>query len=178
MLNKLIVVNDSMQSDYQYYLTAEEGDLPSNFRPNVTPMQALELGIFGGLYMRDCVDEFPNWFAKAKLCTGTRNNKLNHFGVDASQPLATWKANGWITPDDPRGWFQWYCRFYMGRRTTTDTHQINRWRQMSRHLGQIIANCNIGDIACRPRQRQALLHWAVLVDGSQTSPSELRAIFK
>jgi hypothetical protein len=48
----------------------------------------------------------------AKLAKGDHADKsLNYFGVDASQPLAEWKRKGWIHPDDPRGWFQWYCRY-------------------------------------------------------------------
>jgi hypothetical protein len=85
---------------------------------------------------------------------------LNYFGVDASQPLSEWRRKGWIHPDDPRGWFQWYCRYYMGRRMDDDSRQIRRWRQMRRHIRQIQIHCERGDPMCRPRQRQALLHWA------------------
>ena len=82
------------------------------------------------------------------------------YGVNASQPLAVWRRNGWIHPDDPRGWFQWYCRYYVGRRCADDDRQIKRWRAVTRHLAQLRRNCRRGDLLCRPRQRQALLHWA------------------
>ena len=77
----------------------------------------LALGVFGGKYMTDYRDEFPkSWFARAKLRRRGHDRSLNFFGVDASQPLSVWREKGWIYPDDPRGWFQWYCRYYMGRR--------------------------------------------------------------
>jgi len=85
---------------------------------------------------------------------------LNFFGVNASQPLSVWRAKGWIHPDDPRGWFQWYCRYYMGRRHPDDERQIGRWRAVRRHVAQLRQNCPPRALDCRPRQRQALLHWA------------------
>ncbi|MBP6884070.1 MAG: hypothetical protein KBC06_02455 [Candidatus Pacebacteria bacterium] len=132
------------------------------FKPDLTPREMLELGIFGGLYFSDTPKEFPKaWFTKAKLSPdGKRHKELNFFGVNASQPLSVWQAKGWINPQDPRGWFEWYCRYYMGRRTADDERQIKRWLAMRRHITQIKNNCRAGDIFCRPRQRQALLHWA------------------
>ena len=121
----------------------------------------LELGVFGGQYMTDCADEFPaDWFDDAKLCHERHDPKLNHFGVNASQPLSVWREKGWIHEDDPRGWFQWYCRYYMGRRCPDDERQIKRWKAVKRHVAQIRKNCKRGDLQCRRRQRQALLHWA------------------
>ena len=104
---------------------------------------------------------FPaSWFARAKLSPSGRNPILNYFGVDASQPLAEWRRKGWLHQDDPRGWFQWYCRYYLGRRHEDDARQIGRWKAIRRHIRQIEKNCEPGDVFCRPRQRQALLHWA------------------
>ena len=133
----------------------------SEFRPELTPKQMLALGIFCGKYMTDCRKEFPaSWFANARL-SSCRDCSLNYFGVDASQPLSVWRKNGWIHPDDPRGWFQWYCRYYMGRRVPSeDARQIKRWKAIRRHVAQIRRHCEPGDPTCRPRQRQALLHWA------------------
>lgn len=133
-----------------------------DFKPDLTPKEMLELGVFGGLYFSDKPKEFPkSWFEKAKLSPDKKRHKeLNFFGVNASQPLSVWKAKGWIHPQDPRGWFQWYCRYYIGRRTVDDERQIKRWRAMHRHIAQIKNNCRKGDIFCRSRQRQALLHWA------------------
>jgi hypothetical protein len=112
--------------------------------------------------MTDCRDEFfAIWFSDAKLATGAADSCLNYFGVHASQPLSVWRKKGWIHPDDPCGWFQWYCRYYMGRRTPTeDARQIKRWKAMRRHVRQVERHCEPGDFGCRKRQRQALLHWA------------------
>ena len=130
--------------------------------PDLTPNQMLALVVFGGKYMTDCRKEFPkDWFTRAKLSSKGRDKTLNYFGVDASNPLSTWRRKGWIFKDDPRGWFQWYCRYYMGRRLPEeDRRQIRRWKQMRRHVAQVQQNCEPGDPFCRPRQRQALLHWA------------------
>ena len=157
-----VVVNDRMQRGYVYYRTEPIGrHFAPEFRPELTPKQMLRLGVFGGKYLTDCRDEFPaDWFAKAKLASGRRDPRLNYFGVNASQSLATWRHSGWIRPQDPRGWFQWYCRYFMGRRTADDARQIRRWRAIARHVTAIRKNCEPGDLECRPRQRQAVLHWA------------------
>ena len=158
-----VLVNDKMQKGYSYELAAPMGkDFDPRFKPQLTPKQLLALGVFGGVYMRDCTAEFPKeWFTRAKFARGARDASINYFKIDASQSLAEWKRKGWIYRDDPRGWFQWYCRYFMGRRIPKeDDRQIKRWIAMRRHIGQIVASCRPGDISCRPRQRQALLHWA------------------
>lgn len=162
MPNRTVTVNDKMQRGYRYALTAPSGrNFDPEFKPQLTPAAMLALGIFGGKYMTDCRREFPkSWFARAKLSPKRRDPALNFFGVDASQPLSAWKRKGWIHPDDPRGWFQWYCRYYRGRRHPDDARQIKRWKAIRRHIRQIEKNCERGDVSCRPRQRQALLHWA------------------
>lgn len=160
---KKIVVNHKMQTNYVYTLTAPTGkNFDPNFKPGLTPKEMLELGVFGGLYFSDKPKEFPkSWFTRAKLSPdGKRHKALNFFVVNASQPLSVWRAKGWIHPQDPRGWFEWYCRYYLGRRTDDDERQIKRWQAMHRHVTQVRNNCRAGDIFCRPRQRQALLHWA------------------
>ena len=158
----MIVVNDRMQSGYQYELTEPAGEnFHPGFQPALTPKQMLSLGVFGGKYMTDCRAEFPDdWYEDAKLSPTGRDASLNFFGVDASKSLAYWREKGWIHPDDPRGWFQWYCRYYLGRRHEDDERQIKRWKAMKRHIAQVRKNCIPGDLSCRPRQRQALLHWA------------------
>lgn len=163
MKTRVITVDDSMQSGYSYTLEAPMGrEFDPEFSPDLTPQQMLALGVFGGKYMTDCRDEFPaDWFERAKLSPAKADPELNYFKVAASQSLAEWRRKDWIYPEDPRGWFQWYCRYYLGRRIPTeDARQIKRWRAIRRHVGQIKANCMVGDEACRPRQRQALLHWA------------------
>ena len=162
MKPKKIVVHDLMQRGYVYYLTEPEGEnFDPEFAPELTPGEMLELGVFGGKYMTDCREEFPpQWFEHAKLCHERHDPALNFFGVNASQPLSLWRRNGWIYEEDPRGWFQWYCRYYRGRRCADDERQIKRWKAMRRHIAQIRRNCLHGDLNCRKKQRQALLHWA------------------
>jgi len=112
--------------------------------------------------MTDCRKEFPSdWYKDAKLCPEKHDPKLNHFGINASKPLSYWRKKGWIYHQDPRGWFQWYCRYYAGRRLPVeDERQIKRWKAIRRHIAQIKKHCRKGDSACRPKQRQAVLHWA------------------
>ena len=162
MKKQIVVEKDLMQIGYVYFLTEQVAkNFHSEFCPQLTPNEMLELGVFGGKYMSDCTAEFPlDWFEKARLCSEIHDPKLNYFGVNASQTLAEWRRKGWIYKEDPRGWFQWYCRYYMGRRCPDDERQIKRWKSMSRHIGQITKNCCYLDLDCRPRQRQALLHWA------------------
>lgn len=159
---KIVSVNDTMQREYSYALVAPQNkNFDENFTPELTPQEMLELGVFGGKYLNDCQNEFPSeWFTHAKL-SKTKDIHLNYFSVDASQPLSEWIKKGWIHPQDPRGWFQWYCRYFMGRRTPEeDSRQIKRWKAFRRHAGAVRKNCEPFDHHCRKKQRQALLHWA------------------
>lgn len=161
MAGKRVVVDDLMQQDYVYVLTEPAGrSFHPGFTPDLTPGEMLALGIFGGKYMTDCGEEFPSWLENARLCRERHDPELNLFGVNASLPLSEWRKRGWIYHEDPRGWFQWYCRYYMGRRCPDDERQIRRWRAIRRHVTQIARNCGAGDLSCRRRQRQAVLHWA------------------
>ena len=162
MKREQIVVNDRMQRGYRYELSEPMGaNFDPRFQADLTPKEMLELGVFGGKYMTDCRDEFPlDWFENAKLSSHGPSASLNFFGVLASKPLSYWRDKGWIDPEDPRGWFQWYCRYYMGRRGPDDERQIKRWMAMRRHVAQLVKHCSPGDLDCRRRQRQALLHWA------------------
>ena len=159
---RTVTVNDKMQSRYRYELTAPAGrGFDAEFKPDLKPAEMLRLGVFCGKYMTDCRKEFPaSWIKHAKFAKKDRDCSLNFFGVDASQPLSVWRAKGWLHPDDPRGWFQWYCRYYSGRRMSDDARQIGRWKAIRRHVRQLEHACERGDLHCRPRQRQALLHWA------------------
>jgi len=166
MKGNKIIIHDKMQEGY-YYLSEEEGqnlspDYYPVFAPELSPKEMLALGVFGGKYMTDCKDEFPEeWFENAKLSPDHKDISLNYFAVDASLPLKHWQDKGWVHPADPRGWFQWYCRYYYGRRLPEeDIRQIKRWRAIKRHVGAIKKNCAPMDMGCRKKQRQALLHWA------------------
>jgi len=133
-MKKKIAVNDKMQRRYEYFLTEAAGEnFAPDFLPELMPKQMLAMGIFGGKYMTDCQNEFPaDWYQDAKLNPNFHDPKLNYFGVNASQPLSVWRQKGWIHPADPRGWFQWYCRYYIGRRMPEyDQWQIKRWKAMA-----------------------------------------------
>ena len=161
-MHKKITIKDKMQKGY-YFLTEPIGrNFDPEFKPELTPKEMLELGVFGGKYMTDCTKEFPkSWFEKAKFAPKKRKPSLNFFGINASLPLSVWQKKGWIHPADPRGWFQWYCRYYYGRRIPDeDQRQIKRWKAIRRHIGAIKKNCHPRDLTCRPKQRQAVLHWA------------------
>ena len=177
----------ALKRGYSYILDAAPGDLPADFQPDLTPGEILMLGAFEGKYLNDCVREFPaEWFVGAlhhgRLSPeGPDPVRCSFFGVKSRQPLGVWIENGWApsrshigsddhyhgalsdpanNPDE-RGWFQWYCRYWMGRRLPAlDAIQIKRWRAFRRHAGAIKANCRRGDLTCRPRERQALLQWA------------------
>lgn len=160
---RLVRVSDKMQKRYVYACVAPAGkQFDPTFKPALTPPEMLRLGVFGGKYMTDCSKEFPaSWFRGVQFSSERHDPALNFFGVNASQPLSVWRKKGWIYKDDPRGWFQWYCRYYMGRRIPEeDARQIRRWKAIRRHAAQLMRHCRRGDFSCRRKQRQALLHWA------------------
>lgn len=161
-MTRTIVVNDRIQHNYEYVIFEPVGKhFDPDFKPELTPKEMLKLGVFGGWYLNDCTKEFPrDWFTNVKLSENKPDPTLNFYHVKASQPLKVWQKNGWIYHEDPRGWFQWYCRYYMGRRIRDDERQIRRWKAIKRHIAQLKKHCHPGDISCRPVQRQALLHWA------------------
>lgn len=161
-MKKKVVVRDMFQN-YTYYITEPVGkNFHKDFKPQLTPKEMLDLGVFGGLYISDMPKEFPKtWFKNAKLSPDKkRHEDINLFGKNASQPLRVWIEKGWIHKDDPRGWFQWYCRYFLGRRHADDERQIKRWVAYRRHAAQVKNNCRAKDLSCRAKQRQSLLHWA------------------
>jgi len=135
------------------------------FAPQLTPKTMLTMGIFGGWYFdrsHPPDDLPPDWLKNAQLSANGFDPACNYFGVAAGQSRAVWLEKGWITPEDPLGWFQWYCRYTLGRRLGgVDAYQIKRWKAFgARHVPQVKKNCEPSDVFCRPRQRQALLQWA------------------
>jgi hypothetical protein len=152
-----------MDHGYTYRLDAPRGKLPPDFRP-LPPAKILQMGVFEGKYMTDCRDEFPaSWFTRAKMVSTGQppDPSLNYYKVKARQSLSVWKKNGWILSPDNRGWFQWYCRYYMGRRIPDlDTTQIARWKSFrARHLGQLRSHIAKGYKT--DKERQALLQWGI-----------------
>lgn len=161
---KRIAVNEQYQKGYVYYLSEPAGkNFREDFSPDLTPGEMLHLGIFGGNYFNAVPKEFPpEWFKDVYLSQdGHPDNRTNYYKVGASQPLSVWQKKGWIYEEDPKGWFLWYCRYYLGRRIPEeDSRQINRWKNIKRHIAQLQRSCAIGDLSCQPRRRQVLLHWA------------------
>ena len=131
------------------------------FKPQLTPKKMLELGVFGGSYFGLKTKEYPkSWFKNAKINKNS-NVKLNYFKVSSGLSRKYWLEKGWIFKEDPLGWFQWYCRFSMGRRIQNiDEIQIKRWKNFTRHIMAIKKNCEPNDLNCRRKQRQAILQWA------------------
>ena len=165
---KSVTHSDNYQRGYRYKLPEPVGkNFDPAFTPDLTPKELLKIGVFGGAYFIGVdgliPDDLPkSWFAGVKLSHDQDKHKeYNYFGVRASQPRKVWLEKGWIAKEDPHGWFQWYCRYYLGRRLPEeDQRQIKRWKAIVRHVAQVKKNCKKGDETCRPRQRQALLHWA------------------
>ena len=158
-----MIVFDKMQHGYEYVLSAPAGEaFAPDFTPELTPKEMLELGVFEGRYLNDCRAEFPaDWFGNAKLSSDAPDVAKNCFGIKSRMSLPEWRKRGWILGPDPRGWFQWYCRYYIGRRLPEiDAVQIKRWKAFKRHKRQVEKNCLPADLSCRRRQRQALLQWA------------------
>ncbi len=162
-----------------------------DFRPNMTPKQCIQAGIFGGIYFNprggkpgilsksvNITDkEFPeSWFKglSRDRYKGLRYNKeYNKYGVVSGKNQEFWERKGWINKQDPRGWFQWYCRFFMGRRSEDDVRQIHRWKGVAgengrwrRYLENLIKrkNGDVRDYTTSPVIRQLLLHWAFELD--------------
>tara|TARA_X000000368_G_C22551756_1_gene502426 strand:- start:89 stop:544 length:456 start_codon:yes stop_codon:yes gene_type:complete len=131
------------------------------FKPQLTPKKMLELGVFGGSYFGLKIKEYPKqWFKNAKISKDF-DVSLNRFRVKSGLSRKHWREKGWIFKQDPLGWFQWYCRYTMGRRIPDiDLIQIKRWKNFNRHVMAIKKNCETHDLSCRKKQRQAILQWA------------------
>ena len=138
-----------------------KNDFYKLFKPQLTPKKMLELGVFGGAYFGLNVKEYPkSWFINAKISKNF-DVSLNRFKVKSGLSRKEWQEKGWIFKQDPLGWFQWYCRFSNGRRIPhIDEIQIKRWKNFNRHVAAIKKNCELIDLNCRRKQRQAILQWA------------------
>jgi len=157
------------------------------FTPNLSPKEIFEMGAFGGTYFRPIyssvtkkrykskgvIKEYPkSWFANVDIDTmvisSKYNKKINKYNVKCGSSLESWEKNGWIIKQDPYGWFQWYCRFYQGRRTNDDERQIDRWNKLTGSKGRfrrrlmnmiIKKGTRYNDYKVSPVIRQVLLHW-------------------
>ncbi|MCA9375715.1 MAG: hypothetical protein KC925_01495 [Candidatus Doudnabacteria bacterium] len=160
--------SDNWQQGYEYVLTEASGrGFDAEFAPELTPKEMLKLGVFGGAYFQGVDGLIPEdlpkrWFDGVALSEdGEKHAEHNFYKIRASASREEWVKKGWIREEDPHGWFQWYCRYYLGRRLyEEDQRQIGRWKAFTRHVAQVRKNCRPRDLDCRPKQRQALLHWA------------------
>jgi len=158
-----------------------------DFRPNRTPKEVLHAGSFGGTYFRpiyssvtkknygpEVYEELPgDWLKglnkKTQVASPNYDVDVNKFKVKCGGSLEMWETSGWIVEQDPYGWFQWYCRFFQGRRSDDDERQIGRWKRCAGVKGRWRNNLvtkvfNSGkkkfdDPSVSPVVRQTLLHW-------------------
>jgi len=141
-------------------MNADQYFIRSEFRPALTPPEMLSLGVFGGYYFGEPIpDEYPQAWRDVAIQADHHSPELNAFKVHSGMSLEVWQKKGWIHEDDPCGWFQWYCRYYMGRRHEDDYRQIKRWIGYKRHRSMLLRNSR-GNPAKGIVQRQSLLHWA------------------
>ena len=162
-------------------------DFPE-FRPNLSPKQILQLGSFGGTYFRpiksgvtgktygdEVWKELPaDWLEgldiETEVASSHYDKEVNRYGVRSGASLEEWESKDWIVSQDPYGWFQWYCRFYQGRRTKDDERQVDRWVRVAGEgsgrwrnflVGRILkSGTNYDDPSVSPVTRQTLQHWA------------------
>uniref|UniRef100_A0A673HST7 Zgc:113208 n=1 Tax=Sinocyclocheilus rhinocerous TaxID=307959 RepID=A0A673HST7_9TELE len=155
------------------------------FTPNMTPKEVLQAGSFGGTYFRaiyssvtkqhykDVWQEIPkDWLdglnISKQVASSTYRENVNTYNVKCGGSLEMWESSGWIVPQDPYGWFQWYCRFYQGRRTEDDARQISRWDKCAGVKGRwrqnlitkvVRSGCAYDNPSVSPVVRQTLQHW-------------------
>jgi hypothetical protein len=164
----------------------QKEDIHKAFKPNRSPKKVFKGGAFGGTYFRpiyssvtgksyksgNVIREFKDWFEGMdieKMITSEKyDKKVNKYEVKCGSSLESWEESGWIVEQDPYGWFQWYCRYYKGRRTSDDERQIKRWLALAgpngrfrrRLMNEIIKKKKkYDDHSVSPVIRQVLLHW-------------------
>ena len=155
-----------------------------DFSPNLTPKEIIQLGSFGGIYFNNengkidiDFNEFPsNWFEglnKNQHKSEKYDKNVNYFGIKCGQSQIDWEEKGWIKDQDPRGWFQWYCRYYLGRRSNDDFRQIKRWNNFCGEKGRFRnniyrkifkKNTSTNDKSFSLALRQSLLHWGYKIN--------------
>ena len=102
------------------------------FRPNLTPREMFKLGSFGGTYWRPIKSKFydeelknqhkkypKSWWKGIPEDHLTKpfnkyDVKINKYGKRVGTTLKFWEDKGWMDKQDPYGWVQWYCEFYLG----------------------------------------------------------------
>ena len=154
---------------YTYSLSNDYGkQIDKRMKYALKPIDMLKRGVFSGKYLNDDVKEFPKiWFSKSfnKLSPDFPDSNTNEFKIKSRMSLKHWKLKNWIIKPDDKGWFQWYCRYFIGRRLPNiDEKQIKRWVSYKRHASQLrnaaFRENRVGDPSFRKKQRQSLLQWA------------------
>ena len=89
---------------------------------------------------------------------------MNKYVVKCGTSLRFWENKGWTNEIDPHGWFQWYFRYWLGRRSKDDERQIHRWKKIvSKFRVKLVmirdAGSKFDDYSILPKIRQTLLHW-------------------
>jgi hypothetical protein len=133
------------------------------FAPSFSPIEMLDRGVFMDCHYNAVIKGLPGeWYSHKNVIPKKEEPDVsrNFYGVKSRQSLKTWQDNGWTTKNSPLGWWEWYIKYYLGRRLEEDSWQIGRWRSfVARHMGQIKAGCKLSDEKCHPAQRQGLLQW-------------------
>ena len=139
---------------------------------SLTPTEVIKKGSFGGTYFRDTYSNVNHkWYKnswkefdqlknidKKYYARDFNDVNLNTSGVKCGTSLRFWENKGWIRQIDPYGWFQWYFRYYLGRRPEDDQRQIKRWKGIvNRFKGILVRMIKNGKDS--PKIRQILLHW-------------------
>jgi hypothetical protein len=139
----------------------------SEFKPDYTPFEILSMGAFGGGYFRPiwssvCEEHFQSDYMQFQwagelgthlIISSKYDATVNYYKVSCGSSLEFWEDKGWIKSVDPRGWFQWYCRYHQGRRSSDDLRQIKRWIALSKRFGRRRIQSSV--------VKQVLLHWAI-----------------
>ena len=124
-----------------------------SFNPNKTPIEIIKEGAFGGTYFRDIYSSINGkWYRNSwkefnflrdmtKSSSSERIDpklylsnyydvSVNKYKIKCGSSLRFWENKGWIREQNPYGWFQWYCQYYLGRRSDDDKRQIARWNNI------------------------------------------------
>lgn len=139
----------------------------TTFKAQLQPEEMLQRGIFGGSYFRDATEDdlahmHPDVIELALMNRGRYDASRNQYGVKAGQSYDVWVTNGWIFPEDPLGWFHWYCRYSAGRRHERDTHQIARYNNYVTRWGSVARSQLHKNGSISPVVRQGLLQWGII----------------
>lgn len=152
-----------------------------DFTPNLTPRQIFKRGSFGGTYWRkinsrvtgrthkNAHKKYPaSWWKSIPdehmtLPWDEYDKSVNKYKVKVGTTLEFWEDSDWIVKSHPYGWVQWYCDFYMGKRTADDERQIDRWKKIAGPNGRF--KKMLENMVKKKRDslkiRQTLQHWAV-----------------